>query len=241
MGQPILPAAHEFEGVLPGGGRMRQVEGQVIVVEVGRIPARAVGLEVAAAGRPPGVHVLDRDGHPAAGGQLTNALDETGRVAALPAERRMHHDHVGAQLVGGLGGALQLHPRVAAPHPLGDQQARGVDRQHRNLVVVAEPFDGVHVGGQRIDADHHLDPVVAEQAGHLETDRDVLRVDRGRRQGDLHLGPGAVHTGHHRRRREPAPAPGAGIVDRSKFHHRDVLMTSRCVGVRRFRVSGMSW
>ena len=53
-------------------------------------------------------------------------------VAALPPERRMHDDGLGAELLGGAHAALQLGDRVGAPHPLRDQQARRMHRQHRH-------------------------------------------------------------------------------------------------------------
>ena len=47
----------------------------------------------------------------------------------LPAERRVHDDHLGADRVGHLGRALELAPGLGAPDPLGEQQAGRVDRR----------------------------------------------------------------------------------------------------------------
>ena len=127
--------------------------------------------------RPPGVHVLD--GERDAGGLLEggDALDEAGGVLALPAERRVHDDHVGADLGGHLGRPLELAPRVGAPDPLGEQQARRVDRADRHLVVLGELLDRRDLLAEGVDADHHLDGVVAEAA---RVRRRRARSTRGR-------------------------------------------------------------
>ena len=70
-----------------------------------------------------------------------DAVDEVGGVVPLPAERRVHDDHVGADRGRHLGGALELAPRLGAPDPLGEQQARRVDRADRHLVVLGELLD----------------------------------------------------------------------------------------------------
>ena len=98
--------------------------------------------------------------------QRRDALDEARGVVLLPPERRVHDDHVGADRLGHLGRALELAPRVGAPDPLGEEQAGRVDRADRHLVVLAEPLDGADLLAQRVDADHHLDGVVADRAAH---------------------------------------------------------------------------
>ena len=71
-------------------------------------------------------HVLHRDHHVAARLEFGDLIARTLGVAALPPERRMHDDRLGAELLGGAHAAIQLRDRVGAPHPLGDQQARRV-------------------------------------------------------------------------------------------------------------------
>ena len=57
-------------------------------------------------------------------------------------------------------------------------------RAHRHLVVLREVPDRVDLLADRVDADHHLDRVVAEPRGELEAVRRRLGVDRGGGQGD---------------------------------------------------------
>jgi hypothetical protein len=120
--------------------------------------------------------------------QPLDPRDKGAGVLALPAEGWVHDNHLGAQPDRGLGGALQLLPRVGTPDPLGDQQAGRVDRHHRHAVVVAQLLHRVDVGGDRVDADHHLDTVVAEPAGELEAAGGGLGVDRGGGEPDLEVG-----------------------------------------------------
>ena len=91
----------------------------------------------------------------------------------------MDDDHVGADGVRHLGRLLQLAPRVGAPHPLGEEQARCVDGADRDLVVVAELLDRVDLLAERVDADHHLDGVVAQRGGPTEAVGGRLGIDRG--------------------------------------------------------------
>jgi hypothetical protein len=65
--------------------------------------------------------------------------DEVAGVLALPAERRVHDDGLRAERSAALRRADQLRPRVGAPHPLRDEQARRVDREDRDAVVVGQP------------------------------------------------------------------------------------------------------
>ena len=59
-------------------------------------------------------------------------LTKSRGVLLLPAERRVDDDHLGAHGRGHLGGALELAPRLGPPDPLREQQARRVDRAHRD-------------------------------------------------------------------------------------------------------------
>jgi hypothetical protein len=97
-------------------------------------------------------------------------------------------DRSSADTFGQFLGATQLLPRVAAPHPLGEQQVRRVHGDDRELVIVAEPAQRVGLLAYRVGVDHHLDPVVAEPRGQLEGVGGALGVDRRRRQGDGRTG-----------------------------------------------------
>ena len=113
-----------------GDRGVREVDGGVGVGLAPTGPSRAGTSRIAAArGGPPGVHVLDRERDAGATPRApAMPVDEARGVVALPAERRVHDDHVGADGVRHLGRALELAPRVGAPDPLGDQQARRVHR-----------------------------------------------------------------------------------------------------------------
>ena len=89
----------------------------------------------------------------------------------------MHHDDPRAQLLRQVLGPDQLAPRVAAPDPLGDQQAGRVHGEHRHAVVVRQPPEHVDVLADRVRGDHHLDPVVAEAGRDLERVRRPVRED----------------------------------------------------------------
>ena len=89
-------------------------------------------------------------------------------VAALPPERRMHDDGLGAELLGGAHAALEFGDRVGTPHPLRDQQARRVHRQHRHVVLLDSCCDGVDVLADRLGPHHQLDAVIAQPGGVLE-------------------------------------------------------------------------
>ena len=59
-----------------------------------------------------------------------------------------------------------------------------MDRADRHLVVVAELLDRVDLLAQRVDADHHLDRVVAQRRRPPEGVRGRLGVDRGGGEAD---------------------------------------------------------
>ena len=119
-------------------------------------------------------------------------VDEPAGVVALPPERRVHDDHVGAHGLGHLGALLELAPGLDAPDPLRDQQARRVHGTDRHLVVLRQVPHRVGLLADRVDADHHLDRVVPEPGRQLEPVRRGLRVDRGGGQGDHALSLGRV-------------------------------------------------
>ena len=79
-----------------------------------------------------------------------------------------------------LGRALELAPRLGAPDPLGEQQARGVHGADRDRVVLGELAHRRGLLAERVDAHHHLDRVVAQRRGVREAVRGRLGVDRGR-------------------------------------------------------------
>ncbi len=138
VAQPLAEPGGHVQGVRTADGGVRQVEGAVREVLVDRAPARGVHPDLAAPGLH-GEHVLDREEDI---GLLLHAGEpglELPGVLPLPAERRMHHHHGRAELLGDLLGAHQLAPRLASPDPLGDQQTGRVDGGDRHLVVVGEP------------------------------------------------------------------------------------------------------
>ena len=74
-----------------------------------------------------------------------------------------------------------------------------MDRADRHLVVLAELLDGVDLLAQRVDADHHLDRVVAQRRRPAEGVGGRLGVDRGGGEGDQWgRGHGSARPGHDR-------------------------------------------
>ena len=173
--------------ILASGRAVRQVDRDVIVRLLERIPAGRIRLELALA-RPPRIHVLDSVGDAVLLLEVANSLDESAGVLALPSKGWMHDDRSSTHLVRHLGGAAELAPRIAPPHPLSDQQAGCVHRHDRDLVERAERLDRGDVGADIVDAHHDLDPVVAQAGGHLEPTGRRPRVDRGGRQRDARTG-----------------------------------------------------
>src|SRR5579862_1881439 len=184
--------ARHGQGVGPGGGGVRQVQRDVRDVQGGRIPVGGVRDDLVVAG-PERVHVLHREQHFGPPGQVGQALLEAPGVLPLPAERRVDDDDPGSHALGEIDGAAQLLPRVAAPHRLGEQQARRVHGQDGELVVVPQAAQHGRVLAHRVVVDHHLDPVVPEAGGGLEGVRRALGVDGRRGQGDRRTRCRAVH------------------------------------------------
>jgi len=176
VAQPCAPGVHVVERPRLRGGGVRQVERQSVVVLVGRVPIRHVP-EHGRAGRPPWVHVLDRQSDAGLAAEPPNARHEIAGILALPEEGRVHDDHICAEVGGRSARPTQLLPRVGAPDVLSDHQAGSVHAQHRHLVVVDQLADIVDVGAGRIDADHQLDAVVADRGGQLESLRGGSGVD----------------------------------------------------------------
>jgi hypothetical protein len=56
----------------------------------------------------------------------------------------------------------QALPRVRRPHPLSDQQAGRVHRQHRHPVPSRQPGHLIDVLADRVGPHHDFDAVVAE-------------------------------------------------------------------------------
>ena len=197
------PAGH-VERIGARGRGVRQVERVMGVVTVQRVVGRRERRD-GGAGTPPALahpldrrlaraeesvgakreHVLHRDEHVAAGLEFGDLLAEPVGVAALPAERRMHHHGLGAEPFGGLHAAGQLGDRVGTPYPLGDQQTRRMHGQHRHVVPARKLGDRTDVLADRLGPHHQLDPVVAELGGVFEGRLGPQRIDRGRRQTDL--------------------------------------------------------
>jgi hypothetical protein len=74
----------------------------------------------------------------------------------------VHDDGLRAELLGGVARPDELDPRVGAPDPLGDDEARRVHREDRHLVVVRQLPQRGDVLADRIGPDHDLDAVVAQ-------------------------------------------------------------------------------
>ena len=115
--QRVVPVAH-LGGVRRGGERGQAVEAAVVQ------SAQRVR-------RPQRVHVLHRDGYPAGFLQLGDELPEPLGVPALPAERRVQHHRVRADLTGDPDRVVDLVPRLGAPDALRQQQGRRMDGHHR--------------------------------------------------------------------------------------------------------------
>ena len=94
--QPWPEILHHLERVATRSRAVGQVDGDIGIVLVDRVPARCVCLELAL-GRPPRIHVLHREGDPGVALELGDPLDEVAGIVTLPAKRRMHHDGVGAE------------------------------------------------------------------------------------------------------------------------------------------------
>src|SRR5262252_5903423 len=135
VSEPVTQFLGHRVGVRTRRGRVGQVKGHVRGVHEHRVPVRRVGGQFGAAGAQ-WVHVLHREDDV---GLLTHprqALVEVLGVLPLPAERRVHHDNLGAKFLRRFLGPDQLSPRLVAPHPLGDQQAGRMDGQHGHAVIV---------------------------------------------------------------------------------------------------------
>src|SRR5512133_4291302 len=125
--QAGAPRTNEINRLLVRSRSVREIQRQIVIVELGGIPAGDVRLELAARGTP-GIHVLDRQQDAGALSEPPNAVDEASGVVALPAAGRMDYDHIGVPPARRLDRSLQLRPRISSPDPLGDQQAWRVDR-----------------------------------------------------------------------------------------------------------------
>ena len=174
-----------------------EVQGGLRDVQFQRVPVRREPGDLGAAG-PQRVEVLDREGHPGPGGNLREPGLEVPDVLALPQERRMHHHHLGPQRASQLGRPDQLGPGLSAPHPLGDQQARGVHRHDRQVVVLREAAQHAGVLADRVGRDHDLDAVVAQPGRELEGVSRALGEHRRSRQRDGHRSSRRHCAGHAR-------------------------------------------
>ena len=145
-----------------------EVDGGVGVVLLGRVPAGEVhphpALGPAAAG--------DRQGYMFS---TANAMPVDSSSAAMPSTKPAAYSF--CQRNGGCttttsaptasaisADRCELAPRVGAPDPLGEQQARRVHGADRHLVVLGQLLDRGGLLAERVDADHHLDGVVARAA-----------------------------------------------------------------------------
>jgi hypothetical protein len=152
------PAAHPLDGGLAG-------------------PEEAVSAERE--------HVLHRHRHRTGLLQPGHLIAEALGVAALPPERRVHHDSRRTQLLCGPHRAVELADRVGTPDPLGDEQARRVHRQHWHPIAAGHPGDRGDVLTGSLRPDHQLHAVVAEFGGALKGRLGAQRVHRRGREADL--------------------------------------------------------
>ena len=128
--EPVAHGVGHRHRVRPRHRGVRQVEREVPVVLVDDVPVRAVRRDLTAAG-PEREHVLDGEPDVGLAGHPLDAADEVAGVLALPAERRVYDDRLGAELLSDRAGAHELRPRIGAPDPLRDQQAGRVDGDDR--------------------------------------------------------------------------------------------------------------
>ena len=118
--EPVAEVERHLDRVAARDRGVRQVERRVRVVVVADVPVGQVGADRSGAG-PPREHVLDGEADVGLRAHARQSLDELPRVVALPAERRVHDDGVGAEQLGRRLRALQLAPRIGPPHPLRDE------------------------------------------------------------------------------------------------------------------------
>ena len=119
VAQPVAHPVGHLDDVAARDGGVREVDGRVGVAPPTRVPAGQVHLHAAARGGAPRVHVLDREGDAGARLEGRDALDEAGGVVLLPAERRVHDDHVGADRVAPSRPTAPACPTGRCPRPAG--------------------------------------------------------------------------------------------------------------------------
>src|SRR4029453_14752027 len=83
--QAGAPRTNEINRLLVGSRSVREIQRQIVIVELVGIPAVDVRLEFAARG-PPGIHVPDRQQDAGALGKPPTTVDEASGVVALPTE-----------------------------------------------------------------------------------------------------------------------------------------------------------
>src|SRR5580692_9870602 len=190
VGQARARAVGHGHRVRPGHGGVREVERGVRAVDLDRVPVRRVRGHLGGPRperiRAQRIEVLNREFDVGLGVQLGKARLEVPGVLALPAERRVHHDHFRAELLRHLPGTVQLAPWLASPDPLGDHQAGSVHGEDRDAVVVREPAQDIQILADRVHGDHDFDAVKAKSRRCLESVRRPLGIDRGRGQRHLH-------------------------------------------------------
>src|SRR5690242_19503809 len=193
-----------------------------------RVPVRGVGgqFRATAAQR---VHVLHREDDVGLLAHPRQPLGEVLGVVPLPAERRGPDGDLGPLRLRRFLGPDQLAPRLVAPHPLRDQQAGRVQRQHGHAVVVGQPPEGFGVLTHGVGGNHDLEAVIAEARRQLERISDPFREDRGGGQRDERpTGPGAQaqHCSF-------PPAPAWGTFAWPAYAPRRVLAFMRPARARR--------
>ena len=93
MPESRSPGTNQIHRLLIGRRGVREIQRQIVVVELGGIPSGHVRLQFAARCAP-GIHVLDRDQNSGAFGQPPDTFNEPSGVVALPAKWRMDYDNI---------------------------------------------------------------------------------------------------------------------------------------------------
>ena len=181
LAQPLGHLDHV--GARDGG--VREVDRGVGVVLLAGVPAGEVHLHPAARGRPPRIHVLDREGDAGAGLQRRRCRrrsrrrspSATGTAGARRPRRRRRPAAISADF-------------SSLPHGSVPQTRCVKSRQGEWIAQIGISWCslscliGVDLLAQRVDADHHLDRVVAQRRGLAEGVRGRLGIDRGGGEAD---------------------------------------------------------
>ena len=140
--QAVTHRESEVERIPTRERGVGKVERHRIAVHLRRVPARRIGGEAAPADFHI-EHVLDGHLDPPTYRGHANRRQKEGGEGGLPAERRMHHHGRCSYGTRQLGGTLEFHKWIAAPHEVGRQQHRRVDGQNRQSVLAGKREEDV--------------------------------------------------------------------------------------------------